>query len=145
MSVSPYTEVVLQNVLSGSKNLPDTVRFARKLSPGHDRIALHRSNPPKRSQRVEKPSRYTQIRATNYDMQRNRLLGSNMSKCTENCTSQVQSDSRGLISWASACCRALKHVLNGSKNPPGTGKIALQTMIYDEIVYWASTCRGAPK
>ena len=62
---------------------PGTVKFVRKLFPGHQRVAVYRNISQKRAQRVEKP--------------------------------------------------------------PGTVKTALQTMICDEIVSWASTCRGAPK
>ena len=38
-----------------------------------------------------------------------------------------------------------KNVLRKSKKLPGTVKFALQAMICDEIVSWASTCRGTLK
>ena len=34
---------------------PDTLKFARKLSPAHQTIAVHRNNPQKHTQQVEKP------------------------------------------------------------------------------------------
>ena len=54
INVSRYTEIVLEKVLSESKN-PDTLKFARKLSPGLSRITVHRNSTQKRAQRVENP------------------------------------------------------------------------------------------
>ena len=59
--VSWYTEIVLENVINGSKNLPGTLKFARKLSSGHQRITVHRNSTQKRAQRVGKSPRYSQI------------------------------------------------------------------------------------
>ena len=50
--MSRYTEVVLKNVLSGSKNLTGTLKFAGMLSPGHQRVAVHRKSPQKRAEFV---------------------------------------------------------------------------------------------
>ena len=54
MNVSRYTEIVLENVIRGSKNLPGTLKFARMLFPGYQRVAVHRNIPQKRAQNVEK-------------------------------------------------------------------------------------------
>ena len=103
--VSLSTETALKNVLSRSKNHPGIAQIARKLFPGHKRIATHRNSPQKRAQWVEKPHRYSQIRATKYYLRRNRLLGIKMSRSTEivpkNVLSpQVHSYSRGSFPWA---------------------------------------------
>ena len=47
----------IKNVLSGSKKLSSTLKFARKLSPGHQRVAVHRNSTQKHAQGVEKPPR----------------------------------------------------------------------------------------
>ena len=41
---------MFENVISGSKNLPSILKFARKVFPGHQRVALHRNIPQKRAQ-----------------------------------------------------------------------------------------------
>ena len=69
-------------------------KLASKLSPSHQRAAVHRNSPQNRSQRVKKTLQ-VQIPAK-YDLRRNRLLGINVSRYTE---------------------IVPKNVLSGSKNP----------------------------
>ena len=47
ISLSTYTEIVLKNVLSRSKNPPGTPKFARKLSSTHARVTIHRNSTQK--------------------------------------------------------------------------------------------------
>ena len=93
-SVSPYTKIVLENVFSGPKKPPGTVKIVRKLSSVHQRIAVHRNNPQKRVQWVQKKNRYSQIHATNCDLRRNRLLGISVSPYTEIVLKSVLSASK---------------------------------------------------
>ena len=99
---------------------PGTLKFAGKLSPGYERIALHRNSPKKRAQQVEKPPKYTQVRATNYDLWLYRLLGIKVLRCTE---------------------IVLENVLSVSRKPPGTVRIArklspghMSLLFYTEVV-----------
>ena len=45
--MSPSTNTVLKNALSGSKNHPGTVKIARKLLPGHQHVSVHQNSPQK--------------------------------------------------------------------------------------------------
>ena len=82
MNMSRYTEIVLENVISRSKNHPGTLKYARKLLPGYERVTVHRTF-LKNVLRRRKTPRYSQNRATNYDLRRNRLLGILVSKYNE--------------------------------------------------------------
>ena len=54
---------------------PGTLKFARMLSPGHQRVAVQRNNLQKCAHRVGKPPSYSQNRATDFDLRRNRRRG----------------------------------------------------------------------
>ena len=113
ISVSRYTEIVLKNVLRRSKNPLGTLKFARKLSPGHQRVVVHRNSHQKRDQQIGKPPRYSRICATDYGLRRNRLRGISVSRYTE---------------------IVLKNVLRRSKKLPGTLKFARKLSSEDERV-----------
>ena len=84
-----------------------------KLSPGHEGLIVHQSSPQKRAERVENLARYHKIGAACYDFRGNHLLGMGVRKDTE---------------------IDLKNMLRWSKKPPGTMKLALHTMIFEEII-----------
>ena len=119
-----------QNGLSKSKNPQVQTKpsfklwFATKWSPRHQHVKVHRNTPQKRAQQVKKASMYTQICATGYDWRRNRHLSIKVSMCIK---------------------IVPKDVLSGSKNPQVQSKPSYKTMVCDEIVSWASACRGTPK
>ena len=109
-------------------------------------------------------SRYCQNRATNYDLQRNRLLDINVSRYTETAlenelrrskNSQVQSKPCYKLWFATKSSPGHQRIdvyqhspqkrTQRVEKPPGTAKTALQTMFCDIIVSWTSACRGTPK
>ena len=47
-----WAKVVPKNELSGSKNHLEKLQFAKKFSPGHKRIAVHRNSPQKGTQPI---------------------------------------------------------------------------------------------
>ena len=55
ISVLLFTKTILKNVFRGSRTPLGTHKFARKLSPGHEDITVHRTSPQKRNQWVENP------------------------------------------------------------------------------------------
>ena len=146
---SPYIEIVLKNVLSGSEiplgesNSLYKVWFATRSSPGHQNVEVYRKSPQKRTQRVAKspgtfkftrkfpPGRY--------------LLGVSLS--TERVLKNVLSRSKnppGTVEIARELSPGheliavpeivLKNVPSGSRNPLDIVKFVLQNMICDEIV-----------
>ena len=80
-------------------NSCDRLCFPTKSSAGHQSAEVHRNSPQKRTQWIEKPPGYNQIRATNYDLRRNHLLGVSVSPYT------------GIV---------LQNVFRWQKNPLGT-------------------------
>ena len=111
IGVSRRTEIVQINKFSKTKNPQVTLEFARKLSPGHQRVAVHRNSPKKRAQKVEKHQVHSKSRGTY-------LLGISVSRCTEIILENVLSRSNKslrytrireeVITWASACRYPLK-------------------------------------
>ena len=104
------------------------LKLVRKSSPSHQRVTDYRNSSGKRYQRVKK-NLQVQIRATNSDLSRNRLLGFNVSWYTEIvlenvlCGSrkpQVHSKSWGNyllgINVSPSTETVLKNVLSGSRN-----------------------------
>ena len=108
---------------------------------------------------------YTQICASNYDMRRNRQVGIIVSMCIKIVPKNVLSESKkppGTDKTTTTTYDLRQNLLVGInvsrynrnrpqkrtqrvKKTPGTVKTELQTMICDEIVSWASMCRGTPK
>ena len=86
ISILPYTEIVLKNEFSGSKNPLCTVKFARKYPPG--RVAVH----PKRVLRnVLSRSKNRQVHSNSRE---NHLLGISVSPYTEIVLKSVLSGSK---------------------------------------------------
>ena len=147
-------------LLHGKKNSQEN-RFQKRFQKLPWASAYH--CPPKHSSKMcsagRKTSWHSQNRATNYDLRRNRLLGINVSR-SKTCSARRITPRYSQNRASNYDCRhnrllgmnvsryteiVIENVLSKLKNPLGTAEIALQTMICDEIVSWASTCRGAAK
>ena len=107
-----------------------------KSTPGHQRVEVHRNCPQIRAKQVEKSSRYTQIRPTDYDLRRNHQRVAAHRNSPQKRSAGRNTREEHLISQGSYFLGmsvspyteiVLKNVLSGSTNPPGTVKFALQT------------------
>ena len=126
------------------------LKLVRNSSSSHQRVTVHGNSPEKRYQRVKKDLQL-QIRATNSDLRRNRLLGFNVAWYTERVLENVFSGSKNpqvQSNWATGYDlqrnrllginvlryteRVLENVLSRTENPQV--KTELYTMICDEIV-----------
>ena len=50
-----WVPTALKNMLAYSKNHTAALKFARKLSPGHQRVTVHQNSTQKHAQWVENP------------------------------------------------------------------------------------------
>ena len=111
-----------------------------------------------------KTPRYSHNRATDYDLERYRLLGINVLRHTERVPKnvinrsknpKVQSNPRNRLLFRRISSPGHKRVeahrnspqkrTHRVEKPPSTFKTELKTLICDKIFSWASTCRGTSK
>ena len=87
ISVTKYTETVLENMLRRSENPQVQSKPSYKLwfatisSPGHQHVEVHRNTPQKRAQQVKTAPWFTQIRFTDYGLGPNYLTWASTCRC----------------------------------------------------------------